>query len=324
MSEKLVRLIRIITLIQTRPGITARELAERCETTDRTIYRDMNTLSSANVPITVSEGHGKGYRFLNRFSMYPIDWTEAEHTAFTMLPSLLESSGELLPKDFYSAYEKVMASYHKGKQQKEDMVDSIINVIQTGTAAWKEERTNFLSPVIQAILSQHTIKAVYHTQSRNQTTERKIDPYHLIPRERRFYLIGYCHEKKNIRTFRMSRFLDVTITKDRFEKNDFNINTYLKHTWSIIKGERNIRFKVKFSPKIARYIKEEELFVRPRLKDLPDGGLLFEVTINHEQEFLQWISQYGPEAEILEPQDAREKFKAQLHRWLQLYEGNER
>lgn len=63
----------------------------------------------------------------------------------------------------------------------------------------------------------------------------------------------------------------------------------MKNTWSIERGNKNTRFKVRFSPEVARYIKEEELFVEPRMKDLKDGTLMFEVTVNNEKEFLKWI-----------------------------------
>ncbi len=64
---------------------------------------------------------------------------------------------------------------------------------------------------------------------------------------------------------------------------------YFKHTWSIIQGTNKIKFKVLFSKNIARYIKEEELFVKPKLTEREDGSLLFEVTLNHDREFLQWF-----------------------------------
>jgi predicted DNA-binding transcriptional regulator YafY len=161
---------------------------------------------------------------------------------------------------------------------------------------------------------------VYHTQSRNETTERKIDPYYLVPRDQRFYLIGYCHLKQGIRTFRISRFLRADLTAETFDKGDFNIKRHLKNTWSIEQGDKNITFKVRFSAEVARYIKEEELFVHPRMKDQKDGSMIFEVTVNNEKEFIRWILQYGPAAEILEPKSIRESLKKQLSEWTQMYQ----
>ncbi|MGO4371583.1 WYL domain-containing protein, partial [Paenibacillus sp. MCAF20] len=142
----------------------------------------------------------------------------------------------------------------------------------------------------------------------------------LVPRERLFYLFGYCHLKKGIRTFRISRFQKVEITGQSFDKGDFNIKQYLKNTWSIDRGEKNMTFKVRFSADVARYIKEEELFVHPRMKDQKDGSLIFEVTVNNEKEFLKWVLQYGPSAEILEPKSVRDSLKAQLSQWVSMYQ----
>ncbi len=94
----------------------------------------------------------------------------------------------------------------------------------------------------------------------------------------------------------------------------------MKNTWSIDRGDKNVTFKVRFNAEVARYIKEEELFVQPRMKDQKDGSLIFEVTVNNEKEFLRWILQYGPSAEILEPKTVRESLKQQLSQWIMMYQ----
>lgn len=315
MTDKVIRLFKILLAIQSNPGISAKELADKCETTDRTIYRDLRILDLI-APIT-NEGYGKGYRFVGNFAMYPLNFTEQEALVFSVLPSVLDTSK--LPPGFESAYDKVMATHVKETRKRYDTLENVAGMIQMGNPAYRENSANFLLPIMEAIIACKTIRAVYHTQSRNELTERQIDPYYLVPRDQRFYLIGYCHSKQDIRTFRISRFRHVELTSNRFDKGDFNIAQYMKHTWSIERGDSLITFKIKFHPDVARYVKEEELFVRPKMTDLPDGSLLFEVTVNHEREFMNWVVQYGPSAEILEPASVREKFKEQLQRWGQLY-----
>lgn len=315
--ERLIRLLNIIMAIQANPGITAKELAERCGTTDRTIYRDLELLDHV-VPIVRGE-YGKGYRFDGNFAMYPLNFSEQEELAFTVLPSIVDK--DKLPPGFETAYDKVMGAHIRETKKKYDTLEDIANIIQMGTPAYREEGSrNFLLPIMQAIIEQKTIRTIYHTQMRNQTTEREIDPYYLVPRDQRFYLIGYCNLKQDVRTFRISRFLEVEKTRRSFDKSDFDLSQYMKHTWSIRRGEKLFHFKIRFKPEVARYIKEEEMFVRPKLTDLPDGSLLFEATVNHEQEFMEWVVKYGPRAEILEPVEVRERFKKQLHQWLELYE----
>lgn len=315
MTDKVIRLFKMLLAIQANPGISAKELADKCETTDRTIYRDLRILDLI-APVT-NEGYGKGYRFLGNFAMYPLNFTEQEALVFSVLPSVLDTSK--LPPGFESAYDKVMATHVKETRKRYDTLENVADMIQMGAPAYREKSANFLLPIMEAIIAKKTIRAVYHTQSRNELTEREIDPYYLVPRDQRFYLIGYCHVKQDIRTFRISRFRHVELISCHFDKGDFSIAQYMKHTWSIERGDSLITFKIRFHPDAARYVKEEELFVRPKMTDLPDGSLLFEVTVNHEREFMNWVVQYGPSAEILEPASVREKFKEQLRRWRQLY-----
>lgn len=319
LSERLIRLLRIIILIQAYPGISAKILAEKCETTERTIYRDLEVLSGAQIPIT-SSGYGKGYSYLGDFSIFPLNWSDEEAIAFGMLQKITEQSSQLIPKSFYSAYEKVMATHHKEKKDLHNTLQKMVSIIQLGTPAFQQQKNNFLYPVIEAILETHSIDIIYHTQSRNVETKRTIDPYYLIPRDNQFYLIAYCHDAKDIRTFKLSRLLDVKETSLVYSKNDFNIDEHFNQTWSIIQGNQSIDFKVRFHKNIARYIKEEELFVKPKLTEEKDGSLLFEVTLNDDTEFLQWLMKYGPNAEIIAPVSYRDKMKQTLNEWLEIYE----
>lgn len=124
MTDRLIRLMRIITLIQARPGILTRELAERCGTTERTIYRDMVALSAMHIPI-IHQGHGKGYTFIGGFALYPLDWTDEEMYAFSTLNTLMDQIAPLLPVEFQSAYEKVMAAGYKYKNDRAEMVQQL-------------------------------------------------------------------------------------------------------------------------------------------------------------------------------------------------------
>lgn len=317
MSDKFIRLMKIVNAIQAKPGITASELAEKCETTDRTIYRDLRMLDHV-APVT-NDGYGKGYRFIGNFAMYPLNFTEDEELVMSLLPSLVDKSQ--LPHGFDSAHDKIMAAHVKEMQQRRSTMEHIADLIQMGSPAYKKDSPNYLLPIMEAIIAERTLSVVYHTQSRNEETERKIDPYCLVPREQRFYLVAYCHRSKEVRMFRMSRFRSVAMTDERFSKHDFNIHHYMKHTWSVYRGDTFITFKIKFQPDVARYIKEEEMFVRPHMTDLPDGSLLFEVTVSHDWDFLNWVRQYGPSAEILEPKEYRDLFKEQLKKWMDVYHG---
>lgn len=315
-SDKWLRWIRLLVIIQANPGISSRELSVKVDVSRRTIYRDIETMET-KFPIK-QERHGSGYRYLTKFRIYPMNLTDEEALALSIIPSLLDRSG--LPDAYLSALDKVLASHNSDKSTGSGAIERITQLIQTGKPASQQETRNYLPTVLQAMVEARTIDTVYHTQSRNETTHRQIDPYYLVPREQRFYLIGYCHKEKKVQTFRLSRFLKMEILEDTFEIGQFSINKYLRNTWSIHRGNQNITFQVKFSPKVARYLREEELFVRPVMKDTPDGGMIMRVTVNNSDEFIRWLMQYGEEAIIMSPMSAREEMRSRLRVWLGGYE----
>lgn len=315
--ERLIRFLKIINLIQAFPGIKAKELSEKCETSERNIYRDLDLLSQANVPL-MNEGHGKGYKFYGNFKQFPLDWDNDEFKAFTLLPVLLGEKYKT--KALISAYEKVMATHVAEIVEKKSLLSNLSRVIQNGNSATSNTEKDLLPLISEAVLASKTIEAIYHTQSRNITTKREIDPYYLMPRNDRLYIIGFDHKSNEIRTFRLSRFQHINLLNQRFTKDEINLKKYLQYTWSIIRGEERIHFKIKFSRDVARYVKEEDYNVSPTLTSLEDGNLLFEVIVNDDREFLRWLMKYGAEAEIIEPKYYRDKMKEILHKWNSIYD----
>lgn len=320
MSERLVRMLKMITYIQNRPGITARELAERLEISRRTLQRDIQTLGEANVPIIYDE-EKRGYQFLGRFALFSVDWTDAERRAFYTLPSLLEKMPHMFTSETLEAIYKVISAEGKKRVVDHSVARRWAEAIHTGTSMVQTNSSSrFLSILLNAIHNSRTIKAKYYTQSRESWSERNINPYYLIPREHCFYLVGYCHNQNEVRMFRLSRFDSIQLLPQTFTVNNFDLEQYMKHTWSVLRGDQMIRFKVRFSVSVAKYVKEEELFLRPLFTEQKDGSLLMEVTVNHDQEFLNWLGQYGENAEIIAPLSYREKMKEKLRSWQRLYE----
>lgn len=142
MSERLIRLIRILILIQNQPGIAAKELAETCEVTERTIYRDLQLLQVSNIPIT-NLGYGKGYEFIGDFSIYPLNWTEEEAMAFQLLPNVLTQVNHLIPPAFYEGYEKLMGAHLKEKKNTKQMLKQLTSIIQMGKPVYQQGNNDF-------------------------------------------------------------------------------------------------------------------------------------------------------------------------------------
>lgn len=320
MTDRLIRLMRIITLVQAKPGILARELAERCETTERTIYRDMEALSAMHIPIA-NMGHGRGYMFISHFAMYPLNWSDEEAQAFMHLAEVMENIRPLLKPAFESAYEKVVASSQKNKTERVEWSEQISGLFKVGTSAWQNESTEPLNhslvTLLQAGISQNTIEGEYLFQGKKGIA--RMDPYCLIPREFRFDLLAYCHLSEKLRIFQVNRLQGVRILPRTFRKDDYLLQSHFRTPQELSGSTEWTAFKIRFSPHAVERVMQEQFFARPILTIEPEGTLLFEAILSDEEGFLTWLSQYGPDAEILEPEKCRLMMKERLERWREIY-----
>ncbi|OKP81989.1 hypothetical protein A3844_24335 [Paenibacillus helianthi] len=320
MTDRLIRLMRIITLVQAKPGILARELAERCGNSERTIYRDMDALSAMHIPIT-HLGHGKGYAFIGNFALYPLDWSEEESAAFSQLRGILDDIKPMLPPSFESAYEKVMAAAYKQKAEREETMETAkkeAGQLWMERSGYQDEPPPFLTEILAAIMKQSSILADY---SYNSYEERgiRIDPYCLVPLENRYHLIGFCHRFGIIRTFHLGGFSNVKPTNHWFSKEQFDLQAFMEEKWSLDQDSLQVEFKIRFSERMMDRIKNEDMFVRPSKVDRQSRCVHFKVAVEQDIGFVRWILKFEEEAEIVEPLYYRELLRNQLEKWLSLY-----
>ncbi|NLK00371.1 MAG: transcriptional regulator [Clostridia bacterium] len=312
---RLLRLINIIITIQTKPGINAGELAEAMDISKRQIYRDISDLSSL-VPVY---SDGNGYYYSGQFALYPTGLDEEEMVAFFALPGVLGETFQLLSFEFHQAYNKIKAALVKEKDLNSAMVEEFSRKFILPKSITHHKNNKNFSKLMKAMLNMFTVKAIYNSRS-SGANNRMIDPYYMIFRENRLYLIALCHLRKAVRIFRLSRFIKIELTDKKFEMGDFSIESYLKDSWSIERGKSRVTFLVHFSPNIAPYIQEEEFYSEPKIWLQGDGSLLFQATASSPDEFLRWLFQYGPEAELLEPKKYREELRKLLGKWHETYD----
>lgn len=234
MSSQVSRLLRMIYLIQAYPGIQARRLAEECEVSERTIYRDI--LKLAEITPLAAKEYGQGYRFEGQFALYPLDLTDEEIAALQTVAAWVEIAHRPLPPGWKTAYQKVVAAHAKEKKVNREFLHRIGDVVRLGSPVWAPETPNVFPELLQAVIHRRPVEALYHSQSRDETSWRRIDPYYLLPREHRFYVIGFCHTRNEFRTFRVSRFLELRVLDGQYEARPFDLNEYMKYTWSIERG----------------------------------------------------------------------------------------
>ena len=297
------RLIQIVFLLLSHENITAKQLAEELHVSTRTIYRDINILSIAGIPITSQKGYGGGLSLLQGFSLDKSYFTQAEQSNIIQALQILKSSNY---PDADKALNKVAGLFSHNLQSEWLEIDF---------SYWgsPEKERNNITALERAIINKYVIAFTYFN-SELGVTDQIVEPLKLVFKLHAWYLVAYSKYKNDIRTYRLSRIRNPQITNELFDRElpeDFSITPACKE-------EDNIPiFKLHFSEKIAYKVYDE--FQEKYIKKLDDGTL--EVTFKYQLSdwtFLYLLS-FGEYVEIIEPARAREILKEKAKKILSMY-----
>jgi len=208
------RLLSILLLLQARGRMTARELAERLEVSERTIYRDLDALSSAGVPIYTERGPGGGCELLDGYQTKLNGLTEMEVRALF----LLSVSGPLvdlgLGKALEDALLKLSTALPTPYRSNVELVRQRIH-LDTAPSYSSEMKAPYLHIIQDALWQDRKLHLTY-SSGNSHSIEQLVDPYGLVARARTWYLVGAIAGR--VQVFRVSQLQAVEMTQECFER----------------------------------------------------------------------------------------------------------
>ncbi|MBD5469155.1 MAG: YafY family transcriptional regulator [Lachnospiraceae bacterium] len=210
------RLFRILYYLLDKGRATAPELAEKFEVSVRTIYRDVDAISSAGIPIYVTTGRNGGIQFLDDYVLNKSFFSESEK--LEILSSLQSLSAVQYP-EVDTILNKLGAIFQTSLT---DWID--VDFSRWGSAAESENR--LFRQLKQAIFENREITFDYYASS-GDSCKRNVYPYKLVYKDKAWYLYALCLSRNENRLFRLSRIKNINLTEIRFEcKTD----TYQYHS----------------------------------------------------------------------------------------------
>ena len=286
---KINRLIEIITILLNRPA-TAKELADRLGVSTRTIYRDVEALSSAGVPIYTDQGKGGGISLLEDYTLNK-----------TML-SKSESDGLILALKAMGAtdYPEADALLEKiGSIFKSNVAHDWIEVYFESWSG-KVNEDNKFGKIRDAIINNLVINFNYINGS-GVKSNRNAEPIKLIFNAYTWYLIAYCHKRNEYRMFRLSRIKNVQLTDRHFTKR------------VISEQEKQavhapfVKLKLRCDEKVLNRLYDafDERFIGQN----EDGSFDLMIEIPEEEWVYGFVLSFGNYAEVLEPKHIREEIR---------------
>ena len=282
------RLFEIIYLLAENPDMTARRLADFFEVSVRTIYRDIEVLSAAGIPIYAERGKGGGIRLMEGYVLDKSVMTAEEKK---LLLSGLHAIAQVRPEENRELLGKLEAMFGSSGG----------NWIEVDFGNWRDEGGEkvIFEQLKNAILEHLCVRFCY-TGTNGVRQERKVEPMKLVFRSMAWYLYGYCRKRKDFRFFKLRRIQKLETVQENFKR--VLSGSVLKEK-EYTKGGEKLRIRMLVHPRSAYRVYDEF----PEYQRLESGELLVEWEA-YEEEFLYgYLLGFGADLTILEPEAVRRK-----------------
>ncbi|MFD2413680.1 helix-turn-helix transcriptional regulator [Paenibacillus rhizoplanae] len=307
---KMDRLIALIMILLEHEQISARELAERLEVSRRTIYRDIETLNRAGLPIYTLMGAWGGVGLMKSYKVGKTLFTPQE---IQNLQNGLHSYKQLFGRrEMVYVAEKLNALYPdnaEGRPNAPFVMDLSLNQ--------GNESLRSLFGMIETAMNEHCVLTFAYTDARGQSSERRVEPYQVVFKESSWYLQAYCLDKKDYRIFKLARMSGLQVTKEQFVPKAFTPlpmdgGDWLNQGWVdvTIRLERSVMDRV-----IERFGADHILRV-----DEHHCWAKYPIIANDYG--YDRLLTFGDKCEVLGPPEIREGFKAYVVGILKKYDGD--
>lgn len=290
------RMLSIIVMLLNRDKISARELSDKFEVSIRTIYRDIDAINLAGVPIVSYSGNNGGFGILDNYKI--------DHQLLTfndmcaMLSALKGVNTTLEDKELDSAIEKIKSLVPKDKTDSLDLYlqQIVIDMLPWGYTNVKKERMKLIQ---KAIFNSNILKFNYKN-TKGEDSIRKVEPMTLIYKGYAWYLFSFCYFKNEYRIFRLSRMRNLEILNDTFIRKNTTYHDFMKPD---LTNDKIVNIVLKFSPEVR--VRVEDYFEEEQVEYKDNGDMIVNVSFPDDQWVYSYILSFGENVEVIEPEHIR-------------------
>ena len=306
------RLVSIIMMLLDKERVSAQELADRFEVSPRTIYRDIETINMAGIPVRSTPGVGGGFEIMQEYKLDKNVFSAADLSAILM--GLSSLSGMVRGNELVNALAKVrrFIPAHRAKE-----IELRANQIYIDLSPWMGNRNiqPYLELVKTALQESRLLSFEYADRFGNKTV-RTVEPYQIVLKGSHWYFQGYCRKREDFRLFRLSRISSLQMSRETFSPRDYqkpvlDFGDILKTMQTTIK----LRVQKSAMDRLLDFCTCEHA--------VPDGEEHYIVNfpfIENEYYYDILIS-FGDQCECLEPLYVRAEMKRRIQNMAVLYDG---
>ncbi|WP_099204549.1 helix-turn-helix transcriptional regulator [Scatolibacter rhodanostii] len=308
---KIDRLISIIMILLERKRMGAQELSDMFEVSPRTIYRDIDTINMAGIPICATSGVGGGFEIMEKYKVDKKTFSTSDLSAILM--GLSSLSGMIRGDELVSALAKVK-SFIPAERSKD--IQLKVNQICIDLSPWMGNGN--IQPyleIIKTALQESRLLSFEYIAHHGNKTSRTVEPYQLVLKNSNWYFCGHCYERNDFRLFRLSRMSTLQIQEKTFEPRAYQ-KPQLDFADMLATMQTKIKIRIHKSimDRVLDYCSFENFY--------PNGDDYYVVDfpfIENDYHYYILLS-FGNKCECLEPQHVRQELKRRIHDIAAIYD----
>ena len=292
------RLFRILYYILEKGKVTANELSKIFEVSVRTIYRDIDVISSAGIPIYATQGKGGGIEIAEDFVLKKSLLSEKEQEQILVALKGLEG----INKQYENELLTKLSAIFKIKNT---------NWIEVDFTNWQRgnEYDELFNDIKSAIINKNIIRFTYFSSNEKETS-REVKPIRLLFKGWDWYVYTFCLLRNEFRYFKLSRIRDLKILDENFEDSYEDVVLIKKMEY-----KDTAHVKLKFDRKVAFRVYDE----MGDIKEDEEGNLYAEIELPNDYNLYNYIFSFGESVEVLEPIEIRNNIRDMINKMSRIY-----
>lgn len=286
---KIDRLFEITYILIDKKSATAKELADKFGVSVRTIYRDIDILSSCGIPVYTEKGRNGGIFIMEQYSLNKTLLTDGEQS---QLVSALQSIDAIGQGNVSTVLSKLKGIFKKNFE----------DWIEIDFSSWSSsDRDKEMFELIKNSIFESTVVSFTYFNAKGEKSQRTAEPYKLIFKSQSWYMFAFCKAKEAFRFFKLSR-----IDNLRAENSSF-VKQKTENTSKEYKEDEGEAFtiKLKIDSKMAFRIHDE---LSGNILETQDDHYIVEAFISNSKWILPYLLSFGNSVEILEPLQIRNEY----------------
>jgi predicted DNA-binding transcriptional regulator YafY len=299
--SRICRLLKLIGLLQAGEGRSTESLARECDVSRRTVFRDLNTLRAAGVPLVFDEE--ERHHISGTYYLPPTNFTPDEALALIVLSHELgDRMGVPFLDPARSAAVKLQSALPARLRDQLRRMTGSVRIRPPPRNPLDGQRPIY-QQLLDAIAVRRSVRIRYHSLTEWKEIRTRLDPYRQLFSRRSWYAIGRSSLHRSTRTFNVGRIRSIEPLEEQYRiPRGFSIERYLRNAWHLIPERgRDCQVVVRFDKMVAQNVAEVAWHKTQQLTFRDDGSLEFRVTVSGLNEISWWILGYGDQAEVLEP-----------------------